>query len=184
MTWLISRHTERRQNLWRPAARGSGINGTPQAAHRVVVGHFLVCEFTPNRIRDEVYRAEKRPKFIGELTLNMAGGRCRRPRPLPTWDGSSPGVTVLPSSAANRISRSVPWHITEIRPDLSGNKFATDLSATLFLSCFRCTFLHRVACSNSLLNNSKRAQQSFSVVRPAAVRIPPSPPIFPSVGEN
>jgi hypothetical protein len=104
-------------------------------------------------------------------------GRLRRG--WPTWDGSSPGEAVLPSAAANRISRPVPWHITEIRPDLSGNKFAIDLSATLFLSCFRCTFLHRVACSNSLLNNSKRAQQSFSVVRPAAVRIPPSPPFYP-----
>jgi hypothetical protein len=44
-------------------------------------------------------------------------------------------------------------------------QFATNLPANLLLACFCCPRMHFLSRSKSLVNNSKHAQRSFSVLR-------------------
>ena len=66
--------------------------------------------------------------------------------------------------------------ISQARRSLVENgrpRFATDLSANVFLPCFNHNSLHLLSCSISLLDNLKHAPRSFSVVGQFAVRVPP-----------
>jgi hypothetical protein len=55
--------------------------------------------------------------------------------------------------------------------------FAKDVSKIVFLNCSRCTAVHLLTCSKPLINNSKHAPRSFSVVVSRMVRVPSIPPL-------
>ena len=69
------------------------------------------------------------------------------------------GTTRLRKGVSVRLPKTM--FLSHAHASVQGNlsitleKFATDLPPTLFFASLRCNYVHRVSCSNSLLNNSK-----------------------------